>query len=126
LKNILVVDDDPIILKWYDEILNLPGYTVMSCRDGRSALNAIREGAATDLVITDYRMPGMDGLELVERIKMLAPSIPVIMSSVNMRSDIYQKAIGLGIAAYLLKPVGQNELRQAVEVALEMPAKLHV
>jgi CheY-like chemotaxis protein len=126
LKTMLVVDDDPVIVQWYETVLSSYGYTVISCRNGQSALNAIREGASVDLIITDYRMPGMDGLELVKRLKMLAPSIPVIMSSVNMRSDIYQKAIDLGLVAYLLKPVGRNELKQIVATALEAPVKLPV
>lgn len=124
LKTILVVDDNPDTLVCYEEILNLSGYKVITCRDGQSALSAVREGINADLIITDYRMPGMDGLELITQLKKHVPSIPVIMSSVNMRSDIYEKALSLGIVEYMVKPVGLNELTRAVAVALDGTAKL--
>lgn len=124
LKTILIVDDNPDTLACFEDILKLSGYTVITCRDGQTALSAVREGISADLVITDYRMPGMDGLEFVAQLKKDAPSVPVIMSTVNMRSDIYEKALSLGIVEYIVKPVGMNELTRAVETALDGAAKL--
>lgn len=118
MKTVLVVDDNPGILQCYEEILNSSDYTVVTFRNGQSALSAIREGVNADLVITDYRMPGMNGLELITQLKKHAPAVPVIICSIDMRSEIYQKALSLGIVEYLLKPVGLNELRQAVAAAL--------
>ena len=76
-----------------------------------------------DLVITDYCMPCMDGLELVTQLKKLAPQVPVIMCSLYMRSDVYVKGLNLGIVAYLEKPFGPNELNRVVAMALEAPAR---
>lgn len=123
MKTVLVVDDNPIILQCYEEILNTSDYTVITCRDGQSALIAIREGINADLIITDYRMPGMNGLELVTQLKKHAPSVPVIMCSIDVRSEIYQKALSLGVVEYLEKPVSLNDLRRAVAAALESPTK---
>ncbi len=125
MKTVLVVDDNPIILQCYEEILNTSDYTVITCRDGQSALIAIHEGINADVIITDYRMPGMNGLELVTQLKKHAPTVPVIMCSIDIRSEIYQKALSLGIVEYMLKPVGVNELRRAVAAALDGAAKQH-
>jgi len=123
LKTVLIVDDNPGILQCYEEILNTSDYMVITCRDGQSALTAIREGVNADLIITDYRMPGMNGLELITQLKRHVPTVPVIMCSIDMRSEVYQKALNLGIVEYMLKPVGLNELRRAVAAAIDGPAK---
>jgi CheY-like chemotaxis protein len=123
MKTILIVDDDPIIRQCYAELLGDAGYTVISCPDGQSALLAIHEGLCADLIITDYRMPGMNGLELIEQLRKYAPRIPVIMCSLYMRPDVYVKALSLGVTEYLEKPFRLNELKRVVATALEAPAK---
>lgn len=123
MKTILVVDDNPNTLECFEEILNSTGYSVITCKSSRSALIAVHEKNDIDLIITDYRMPGMNGLELAAELKRLAPQIPVIMCSVHMRADVYTKAISLGIVAYLQKPVGMDDLTQAVATALDGAAK---
>lgn len=122
-KTVIVVDDDPIMLQSYEAILKEAGRTVITRQDGQSALTDIHGGLRVDLVITDYRMPGMDGLELVTQLKRLAPQVPVIMCSLYMRSDVYVKGLSLGIVAYLEKPFGPNELNRVVAMALETPAR---
>ncbi len=122
-KTILIVDNDPITVQSLKKHLSTSGYRVVTCGDRQSALIAIHEGLRVDLLITDYRIPGMDGLELVTRIKRYAPHVPVIMCSVHMRIDVYLKALGLGLVEYLEKPVHPDELTQIVALALEGPAK---
>jgi CheY-like chemotaxis protein len=117
-KAILVVDDDPVALQWFEAILSESGHSVITSRDGQSALIAIREGLHADLIITDYRMPGMDGLELVAKLKTYAPEVPVIMCSLYVRTDIYLKALALGVVEYLEKPVREKHLKQVIVLAL--------
>lgn len=123
VKTILVVDDSPHVLRCYEELLRLSGYTVIPYRDGQSALLALYEGLSADLIITEYRMPGMDGLEFVSKLKTYAPAVPVIMCSLYMRADVYQKALSLGVVEYLEKPVSADELTRIVAQALEGPAE---
>jgi two-component system response regulator AtoC len=123
LKTILVVDDNPDTLECFEEILSSAGYTVIARRDGRSALIFVHENNTVDLIITDYRMPGMNGLELVAELKSRTPQIPVIMCSVHMRADVYSKALDLGVAEYMQKPVGVDDLRQVVATVLDGAAK---
>lgn len=118
-KTILVVDDDPVMLQNYEAILKAEGYIVITRQDGRSALIDIFEILRPDLIITDYRMPGMDGLEFVAHVKKIAPEIPVILCSFHMRSDVYAKGFNLGIANCLTKPFTPHELHLAVEMALK-------
>jgi len=65
LRKVLVVDDDPVVGKSYDRVLTDKGYSVITALNAVEALERMRE-AEVDLVVTDIRMPGMDGLELAE------------------------------------------------------------
>ena len=121
-KTILVVDDDSLMLKNYETILKEAGHVVITRQDGRSALTDILAVLRPDLVITDYRMPGMDGLEFIAQLKTIWPIIPVILCSLHVRSDQYAKGFSLGIAAFLSKPFSSQELLLAVDMALRKTA----
>ena len=79
MKTLLLVDDELENLKTLGEILNRFGYKVIEMPDAQSALTIIQEGVMVDLVITDNRMPGMDGLEFLVRLKQILPVVPVVM-----------------------------------------------
>jgi YesN/AraC family two-component response regulator len=87
----------------------------MSASDGQSALSCFNDGHKVDLVITDYQMPGMNGLELVSRLKQIAPSVPVIMASTFVRTDIYLKALALDVAEFIEKPISPHALKLILE-----------
>ncbi len=78
-KKILVVDDDEKNRKLLKDVLNYKGYEVYLCENGRTALSKIHAGFALDLVMTDFMMPGMNGLELTRKIKAFMPGLPVII-----------------------------------------------
>ncbi len=75
---VLVVDDDPVVGKSFDRVLSNKGYVVITAQNAREALTRLREGGY-DAVFTDIRMPGMDGLELAERVKANTPWTPVVI-----------------------------------------------
>ena len=87
-KTILCVDDNEQALSIRKVVLETPGYRVITCGSGRSALEAFEKGGV-DLVLSDCTMPEMDGAELVERIKTRSPQTPAILFSGRVK--VYEK-----------------------------------
>jgi DNA-binding NtrC family response regulator len=117
MKTILLVGYEPERSSIVD-ILNRFGYGVIAMQDGPSALSALSKGAPIDLVITDYRIDGMDGLELLDSLKKLAPSVPSIILTDDGSIETYLKALSLGVFEYLNKPAKTSELGRIVQKAL--------
>ena len=118
IKTILVVDDEPENRRIYSEILSDLGYRVIDEPDGASALSDIRRGEKIDLVITDYKMPGMNGLELVATLRNILPSIPVLMLTAYTSIENFIQSLNLGVFEYINKPVGTSEFIRIVRMAL--------
>lgn len=119
MKTLLLVDDELENLRSMGEILNRFGYKVITKPDAQSALSIIREGASVDLVITDYRMPTMDGLEFLILLKQILPSVPVVMLTAYGAVETYLKSLSLGVFEYVNKPVKAKDLGRIVKAALE-------
>lgn len=119
MKTILLVDDELEILRSLGEILQRFGYAVIAKQDAQSALAAIREGVSLDLVITDHRMPVMDGLEFLNALRLLNPSVPVIMLTAYGAVESYLKSLSLGVYEYVNKPIKAKELGRIVQAALD-------
>jgi CheY-like chemotaxis protein len=88
-KTILCVDDNDQLLSIRKVILETRGYRVISCANGREALEVFKSGGV-DLVLSDLAMPEMDGSELIEHIKKLSPETPAILFSGKIR--IYERS----------------------------------
>jgi len=116
---ILVVDDDPSIHEVLEAYLGLSGYEVLHAENGEEGLKKLQE-TVPDLLIIDIQMPGMDGLELLQKMKNnpLLLGIPAIMLSSLERPNIKVKALQLGADDYVVKPFDQTELMARVSVAL--------
>jgi len=122
MKTILLVDDEPEVLNILAELVNGFGYTAMPKPDAESALSAVREGAVVDLVITDLRMPGMSGSELLPVLRKLLPAVPIIMLTANGSVESYIQSRSDGVFEYINKPVQAKELRRIVKAAFEWSA----
>jgi len=117
-KRILVVDDDES-LRWVTQAqLQQGGYEVTAVADGNAALENIRQ-APPDLVITDLKMPGMSGLELLRKIRADYPGIIVIMVTAFGTVENAVEAMKAGAYDYVTKPVNMDELRLIVNRGLE-------
>lgn len=114
--NILVVDDEPQITRVLKTTLSSQGYGVRSAGDGQQALDEMKSWPP-DLIITDLRMPTMDGLELCRRVRRDS-RIPIIVLSVKGEEPIKVEALDAGADDYITKPFSVNELLARVRAAL--------
>lgn len=119
MKTILLVDDEPVILAVIREILERFGYRVIARPDGQSALSVIKDGTPVDLVLADYCLPEMDGLELLISVKQIVQDVPLILFTGNSTIENYLKALELGVHKFVCKPIGAKELGRIVTSALE-------
>jgi CheY-like chemotaxis protein len=118
-KKILVVDDDPVIGRSFDRVLSESGYEVSTVHDGWKALVTMsREDY--DVVFTDIKMPGMDGLELAERIRKTRPWVPVVIITGYGTPANVERAEAAGVAAFLDKPLSPAMIERSTRAALRV------
>jgi two-component system KDP operon response regulator KdpE len=118
--NILVVDDEPQITRVLKTTLSSHGYGTRTAADGDEALQ-IMKSWSPDLLITDLRMPNMDGLELCRQVRANS-QIPIIVLSVRGEEKIKVQALDAGADDYVTKPFSTNELLARVRAALRRAA----
>ena len=111
MKNgiLLWADDEIELLRPHILFLEKKGYDVVTVSNGYDAIEKCRE-TSFDLVLLDEMMPGINGLETLQRIKEITPSVPVVMVTKSEEEDIMNQAIGSKIADYLIKPVNPNQI----------------
>jgi len=122
-KLILVVDDEPRIVRFVQMNLELEGYQVSTASSGLEAIDKVRRGIP-NLVILDIMMPEMDGYETLERIRRVS-NVPVIMLTVKAEEEDKVRGLEFGADDYVTKPFSPRELMSRVKAALrraEMPS----
>ncbi len=119
MKKILLVDDQPTSLTVLELLLNNFGYIVVLKSNAESALFLIREGVTVDLVITDYRTPGMKGVEFVRELRRILPSVPILMFTGDVTVEMEPS---MGVFELINKPVAEKELDRLVKSALNRAA----
>jgi two-component system, OmpR family, KDP operon response regulator KdpE len=115
-QNILVVDDEPQITRVLKTTLSSQGYGIRSASDGEEALRAMSEWPP-DLIVTDLRMPHMDGLELCREVRKTS-QVPIIVLSVKGEDSIKVQALDAGADDYVTKPFSMTELTARIRAAL--------
>ncbi len=111
---ILWVDDEIELLKSHFLFLEQRGYQTTSCNNGQDALSLIKS-TSFDVVLLDENMPGLNGLETLNELKIILPSLPVIMITKNEEEQIMEEAIGAKISDYLIKPVNPHQILLALK-----------
>src|SRR2546428_4335099 len=115
---LLVADDDPGLRESLERTLTREGYRVVLASDGRAALERVQAGGV-DLIVTDLRMPGLTGLELLRAAKAIRPDVDVILLTAFGTVEEAVKAMKDGAYDFLTKPFRREQLIKLVEKALE-------
>jgi len=121
---VLVIDDDAVIGRSFDRVLSEKGYEVSTAMSGEEALKDM-ENTEYDVVFTDIKMPGMDGIEVAERIKARCPWTPVVVITGFGTTENEAKASVLGVSGFVRKPLTPEMIESVTLKALEMPAVAH-
>ncbi len=118
MNTVLIVDDERNYLLVLEALLSEEGYQVITAEGARPGLECIEENDL-DVVITDMKMPGMDGIEFMERIKLRLPDIPVIMMTAFGSVEKAVEAMRKGAFDYIMKPFKNEELKLTILKAID-------
>lgn len=116
--NILVVDDEAVTRQTLTDILRLEGYTVNAVANGEAAVDYLRTHAV-DLVVLDIRMPGMDGLDVVQVANQIAPDVEIVLLTAHGSMETAVEALRHRVHDYLLKPASPSQIVETVKRGLE-------
>ena len=117
-KKILIVDDEVMLKMLLKKILAEEGYAVFCVNRGRSAIKNIKR-KKFDLVLLDLEMPGIDGIETLEKIRKIDRNLSVILLSAHLTKDSIKKAVNLGVSNYIEKSFKLDEIKAAVKKVLK-------
>ncbi len=116
--NILLVDDEPGMLRYIRTLLEVDEYKVETASTGEEAVARVQKGLVPDLVLLDVLMPGIDGLQTLEQLRQLRPGVKVVMLSCVSDTRKVVQAIRLGAHDYLTKPFEKAELDAVIDQCL--------
>lgn len=117
LRKVLVVDDDPVVGSSFNRVLSDKGYIVVTAEDGFDALMKL-QAEKYDVVFTDIRMPGMDGLEVAEQVKAKQPWTPVVIVTGYGTAANEERARAAGVSDFLRKPLSPEMIEDSAAKAL--------
>ncbi|MFO7830565.1 MAG: sigma-54 dependent transcriptional regulator [Desulfuromonadaceae bacterium] len=122
--HLLIVDDEESLREMLEILFAAEGYVIDVASDGSQALGRLRH-QAYDLILTDMRMPGVDGLQLLEQVKQLHPETLVILMTAYSTTAQAVEAMKLGAYDYIVKPFNNEDIRLTVKKALEFSSLRH-
>ena len=114
---ILIVDDEEGLREGLSKLLESEGYAALSAESGEQALEILQQ-SHIDLVLTDMRMPGMDGIELLKKTRERHPNVGVIILTGYGQIESYIEAMNFGAIEYVSKPFKVNELKFIINKVL--------
>ncbi len=113
MPRVLVVDDEPDAVELLQEFLVAKGYEVLTANGGEEALRAVRE-ERPHLILLDVRMPGMNGLEVLRRVRQIDQEVGVIMVTAVNEEETGREALALGAFDYIVKPLDLAYLERSL------------
>lgn len=116
-KRILIIEDNPMVVKSLEFKLLKDGYTVIISEDGRDAMEKLKT-EHFDLILTDLMLPFISGRQIIEYIKKNIPQLPIIVLSTSTQDDIITDAFTMGVDDFITKPFSPNELSLRVRRTL--------
>jgi CheY-like chemotaxis protein len=120
-RKVLIVDDDPVVATSFSRVLSRDGYVVVTAANAAEALDKLNEGEY-DVVYTDIKMPGMDGLELAERVKARRAWTPVVIITGFGTEANERRAKAAGVQGFLHKPLSPEMIEASARDAIETAA----
>ena len=121
--NVLVVDDEQPMQAYARALLEPEGYQVKTVSSGADALYLVRQGQSPDVVLLDMLMPGLDGLQTLEKMHQVDPALKVVMLSCVSDSRKIVEAMRLGAADYISKPFRKDDLQNVLQPLLVSPPR---
>ena len=121
-QSILIVEDDPAQLRYIDTVVRSLGYATNAATDGEAAVDRLLDegGEDFDLVLLDLVLPGIDGVQVLEKVKPARPQLPVIMLTMQGGVGTVVKAMRAGASDFMIKPVSRERLQVSIENALKL------
>jgi DNA-binding NtrC family response regulator len=120
---VLLVDDEAANLEHLAVFFERRGFAVRAFTSAHDAVGAVEGGLRPALVVTDFRMPDMDGIAFVDALRRIMPDVKSIMLTAHGSVDTYIRSFSLGVFEYVNKPVDENELDRVVRSALKQAAR---
>ncbi len=115
-RKILVIDDEPQVGMIFTKVLQSAGYDVSAASSGEEGLKKM--SIQPDVLFLDIKLPGIDGLETLRRVRKLSPDIPVVMMTAYQTVDSAVESMRLGACDYLIKPLDNDRIKEVVKHAL--------
>jgi len=116
--NILLVDDEPGMLRYIRTLLEVDEHKVQTATTGEEAVDQVQKGLSPDLVLLDLLMPGIDGLQTLEQLRQIKPGLKVVMLSCVSDTRKVVQAMRLGAIDYLTKPFQKAELDSVISACV--------
>ena len=117
-SNILVVDDEPIARQSLSDILRLEGYHVTAVANGEAAVDHVRK-YAVDLILLDLKMPGMNGMDVVQVVSQISPDTEIILLTAFGSMETAVEALRQRVHDYLFKPASPNQILESIRKGIE-------
>ncbi len=114
MKKLLIVDDQFGIRILLNEVFQKEGYKIFQASNGKQALDIVKM-RRPDLVLLDIKIPGIDGIEILKRMKKIVPDIKVIIMTAYGELNMIEEAMELGAITYFAKPFDIEEMRDTVK-----------
>ncbi len=118
MQKVLIIDDDPVVLQLASGILRKKGFEVYSAKEGQAGLQMLQD-IIPDIVITDYQMPGMSGIDVLSKIREVDDTIPVIILTAYGDASLTIRSMKTGAFDFIEKPIYPKELLETVKNGLQ-------